>query len=205
MLRTLFVCTFLLLAARVDAQCTTPPTNLAAYRVGADISVTWDDAMPATCNARFALEASRDGADITELQTADDFATIPNLAIGGKWRVAIRAFTTSGLSAQRSVYLEERTSCLSVPPPVVQSVSSSVDGNRVTIAWVTENWCTQTGFQIAAAASPDGPELYRARVVCPSCRTFTAIAPPGVWYVRVYAEYYPLYVAPSPWAVVVVP
>jgi hypothetical protein len=176
-------------------------------RVGADVQLTWQDTSDEDCAATaFYIEVSRQGDDVREYTAVISPLVVSGVPYGGRWRYAVRSFNPAGLAAQTSTYLNETVvDCFSAPPPVA-AVVATVVGNKVTIDWIATTSCASTGFRIAAAGAPDGPEFYSERIASPSARTWSALAPAGTWYIRVYAEYIGLrHTPPSPWTVAVVP
>lgn len=213
MLRTLLVAAVLFAPALAAAQpctATTPPTtpaDVTATRQGTGVLVSWTDAtVAAACRAtRFYVEASQNGQNIREVNVPPNESgqqvTLPDVPYGGLWRFAVRSFSSRGVSPQASTYINDiAPSCFQMPDPVTQIVASS-SGRTVTVQWLHPGSCTLTGFVIEAAG-PDGRVVYSESFQNPSMRSFSATAPPGVWYVRVYAESHRRVTVPSGWTAV---
>jgi hypothetical protein len=203
----LLVLALVLFAAPAFAQTCPPiaPVDVVATRSGADVVVTWRDPSTAACKAEhFAVEASKLGEDVRELRTDDTGIIMPTVPYGGRWRFVVRSFNEEGLSPAANVYLvEAQSGCFEGPPTPSASVASA-SGTLVTVQWLVADRCAITGFRISAASSPDGPEIASVRTSFPNTRSFSAYAPAGTYYLRVYTEFYGLTSGPSPVAVVTV-
>ena len=197
------------------AQTCTPdaPLEVAATRAGTGVTVSWKDGTSAVaCRAtRFYVEASQNGQNVREFTVplqgqpaSTQVLTVPDVPYGGLWRFAVRSFNPAGLSPQVSAYINDISEgCFRMPDPVTQLVASA-SGRVVTVQWLHPGSCTLTGFVIEAADST-GRVVYTSEAFQnPAMRSFSATAPPGTWYVRVYAESHRRLTAPSPFVQVVV-
>lgn len=219
MSRALFVLAVLLcspFAARAQTCTTVPPAapiEVTVTRVSTGVTVSWKDGTTtATCRAtRFYLEVSQNGQNVREFAIApqgeslsQQLVQVPDVPFGGLWRFSLKSFNPVGLSPQVSAYINDISgSCFAMPDPVTQIVASA-SGRLVTVQWLHPGSCTLTGFVIEAAASADGPAVYSESFQNPAMRSFSATAPPGTWYIRVYAESHRRLTAASPWAGIIV-
>jgi hypothetical protein len=197
-------------AARAQACNNTSPNQPTALDVtrsstnSGNIIVSWT--LPASlCAAtKVYVEASRDADNVIEANTAASSSGITMAVpkVNGIWRIAIRTFNEFGLSAQRSVALDESVApAPNVPapnpcppgavfPPTL--VSANAVGRTLQVQWQPNSLCqtSVTGFAVLGQAEPGGPVIGTVEIPYPNVRAWSGVVPPGSYYVSVVTRFY---------------
>ena len=163
------------------------PTNLTASVVGSTVTLTWNST---SVEPLF--------GHLVEAGSASQLSNLATVLIGpstvfvasnvpaGTYFVRVRAVGVDGNSPpSNEVVVSVGSSCTTPPAPPV-NLTAVVNGSLVTLNWSSGGGCPATKFILHAGSAPFASNL--AIVSLGDTRTFSASAPAGTYYVRLYAE-----------------
>ena len=164
------------------------PINLTAIVVGSTVTLTWNSTsvQPLFGHRLEAGSASQLSNLVGVLIGTSTVFVAPNVP-AGTYFVRVRAVGVDGESAPSNevVVSVGGTSCTTPPRPPV-NVRSVVNGSLVTLNWSSGVGCPATNVVLHAGSAPFSSNV--AIVSLGDTLTFSASAPAGTYYVRLYAE-----------------
>ena len=177
------VISFLLLATPVFAQVPGAPQGLASSVSGNTVTLTWSAPSSGGAATGYVVEAAvvPGGAVVASLPVANTTLTVPNVP-SGNYYVRVRGINGSGAGVPSSeVVVSVSGGCPGPPLPPALLVRSI--GFEATVSWGSSGGCAPTSYTLFAGSAPG---LSDVTVVNAGGQLgLGAIAPPGVYYVRV--------------------
>ena len=165
----------------------TAPANLTVQVTGSTVSLVWT---PSTGEVLGYLLEAGSGSGLSdkaqELLGSTPALTVPGVP-DGQYFVRVRAVGADGASepSNEVMVLVGANGCTALPNPPV-ALRAATSGGQVTLTWSSGGGCPASNIVLSAGSAPGladrhvtevGPALF-----------FTASAPAGVYYVRLFAK-----------------
>jgi glucose/arabinose dehydrogenase len=166
-----------------------PPSDVRAVVSGSTVTISWTPPLTGIIPTGYQLEAGSVAGSANlaivaagATQTSLAFPGIPQ----GAYYVRIRSVAPTGVSAASNeiVVIVGGTGCVGAPPSPTD-FASSVSGRTVTLVWnVPSTSDGPTAFAIEAG-SATGLANLAILILEGSARSFSVVAPPGTYFVRI--------------------
>jgi hypothetical protein len=166
------------------------PRNPRATVTGSTITLTWDDG-DGPAPASYIVEAflSPTAPLMAALAAPGRVVTVPNVP-AGTYYVRIRARNTDGQSGPSEFVtfsVGGGSPACNTPPNAPRNVTGSASGSRVSVGWhPSEGSCVPASYVVHAGSSPGASNIAVADVG--ASLGLSAVAPSGVYYIRVFAR-----------------
>jgi hypothetical protein len=163
------------------------PINLSAIVVGSTVTLTWNStSVQPLFGHRLEAGSASQLSNLARVLISPATAFVTHDVPAGTYFVRVRAVGVDGDSApSNEVVVSVGDSCTTPPAPPV-NVRSVVNGSFVTLNWSSGGGCPATNFVLHAGSAPFSSNV--AIVSLGDTLTFGASAPPGTYYLRLYAE-----------------
>jgi hypothetical protein len=168
-----------------DAVDSTTPTNLQASVTGTTVALSWTAPSQGAATSYVIEAGSSTGAsNLAVVETGTPVTSLTTLAPPGTYFVRVHARINGSLGgASNEVVLTVPGGCIN--PAAPSGLTHSVTGASVTLTWQAASGATR--YVLEAGASSGSSNLVNVDTGTAST-TFSAIAPPGTYYVRVRAR-----------------
>jgi glucose/arabinose dehydrogenase len=165
-----------------------PPVDLRAVVSGATVAISWTPPATGAIPTAYQLEAgsSAGAANLAVVsagasQTTLTFPGIPP----GSYFVRVRSVAAGGVSlpSNEIVVVVGTSSCVGAPPSPTD-LASTVNGRTVTLAWNVPSTADGPNTFVIEAGSATGLANLAMLFLDGSARSFSVVAPPGTYFVR---------------------
>ena len=183
MLKALPVLAFLLVTIPVYAQTPGAPQGHAGTVSGNTVTLTWTAPATGGTATSYVVEAAvvPNGPVVASLPVSGTSLTVPNVP-SGNYYVRVRALNGGSAGAPSSEILVSVSGGCPAPPQPPTLLVRSV-GLQATVSWGSSGGCAPTSYTLFAGSAPG---LSNITVVNAGSQLgLGAVAPPGVYYVRV--------------------
>jgi len=164
------------------------PTDLRSVVSGSTVTVSWTAPIAGVVATGYQLEAgSASGAAnlaIVGAGAAQTSLTFPGIS-PGSYFVRVRSVGASGVSAPSNEIVVNvgAGGCTGAPPPPTD-LASSVSGRTVTLVWNQPSTSDGPATFVVEAGSATGLANLAILILDGGARSFSVVAPPGTYFVR---------------------
>jgi predicted phage tail protein len=164
------------------------PGNLSATVTGTTVTLSWTAPPGSLLGYRLEAGSAPGLSDVasTIIGTSTTFSA-PNVPTG-TYHVRVRAIAVDGESLPSNevvVAVGGAAACATAPNAPV-NVAAALSGTTVNLTWESGGGCAATNYVVQAGSAPGSANL--AVVNAGNVTSFTATAPPGLYYLRVIAQ-----------------
>jgi glucose/arabinose dehydrogenase len=165
------------------------PTDLRAVVSGNTVTISWTPPATGAIPTSYQLEAgsSTGAANLAVVtagapQTSLTFPGIPP----GSYFVRVRSVAASGVSlpSNEIVVVVGSSGCVGAPPSPTNP-TSTVNGRTVTLAWNVPSTSDGPNTYVIEGGSATGLANLAMLILDGSARSFSVVAPPGIYFVRI--------------------
>ncbi len=148
------------------------------------LTVAWDPSNDGVTVGYYVTVGLTPGAPLAAFDVGGVTQVALPLPVGGRYYVAVNGYSASRLLGPGSIELEID---LATPPGRPESLSASVSGANVALAWAPPNsGGVPVGYLISAGTAPGAANLLNGLPIGLATSAGGAL-PPGTYYARVYA------------------
>jgi hypothetical protein len=180
--------TLCLVAAAELGAAPSPPILNAPQVAGSSVALSWV-APAGAVNYRLEVGSAPGASNLASLLVGNTTTMTATNVAAGTYFVRVRAVGVDGESAtsnEITVVVGSSVPCAE-PPNQPQLFPAIVSGHAVTLSWrASTTGCSATTFQLQAGTAPGASNV--AIVNANSALSLSAVAPAGIYFVRVVAQ-----------------
>jgi glucose/arabinose dehydrogenase len=178
-----------IVADTMSSNLPQPPSDVRAVVSGSTVTISWAPPATGAIPTAYQLEAgsSTGAANLAIVaagasQTSLTFPGIP----AGSYFVRVRSVAATGVSlpSNEIVVVVGSGSCVGAPPSPT-NLAASVNGRTVTLAWGVPSTSDGPNTFTIEAGSSTGLANLAMLILDGSARSFSVVAPPGTYFVRI--------------------
>jgi hypothetical protein len=168
-----------------SGEVTFAPANLRATVTGTTVRLDWDPVLEAVVSHRIEAGSAPSLANLAILNTGTTSTTLTvNGVPSGVYYVRVRAVGPDNIAGPASNEIVVRVGACSAAPGAPSNLSATVPGNTVNLTWNASGGDAPSSYIVEAGSAPGA-----ANVVVfdtgTAATALTAVAPNGVYYVRI--------------------
>ncbi len=164
------------------------PTALTAQVTGNTVTLSWTPPLSGSVIAYKVEAGSATGVSNIVVARVEPVPFLPVSNVpDGTYFVRVRAVGEDGDSqpSNEVAVVVSSTGC-AVPPAPPVGLSATINGGLVRLSWQADGGCPATNFIVVAGSAPSASNLGVANMR--TALSLTASAPPGTYYLRVFAQ-----------------